>query len=88
MCESRSHDAVIRFYDDAGNVIRNARARGLFKDLLISRHPSMGFVQFRRAPQNEITRVFNPLVLQALKDRHSQSKIASLRDESPRLCVG
>jgi len=27
---SRSHDAVIRVYDDAGNVIENARARWRF----------------------------------------------------------
>jgi hypothetical protein len=28
---SRSHDAVIRVYDDAGNVIPNARAQGRFQ---------------------------------------------------------
>jgi hypothetical protein len=28
---SRSHDAVIRVYDDAGNVIGDARARGRFQ---------------------------------------------------------
>jgi len=28
---SRSHDAVIRVYDEAGNVIENARARGQFQ---------------------------------------------------------
>jgi hypothetical protein len=29
---SRSRDAVIRVYDDAGNVIQDARAKGEFKE--------------------------------------------------------
>ena len=31
MQSSRSHNAVIRIYDDAGNVIRNARTQGRFQ---------------------------------------------------------
>jgi hypothetical protein len=31
---SRSHHAVIRVYDDAGNVTRNARARGHFQRMV------------------------------------------------------
>jgi hypothetical protein len=32
---SRSHDAVIRVYDEAGNVIENARARTRFPKVLV-----------------------------------------------------
>jgi hypothetical protein len=33
MHSSRSHDAVIRVYDDAGNVIETHEHKGEFKDL-------------------------------------------------------
>jgi hypothetical protein len=33
MCSSRSHDAVIRVYDDAGNVIETHEHTGEFKEL-------------------------------------------------------
>jgi hypothetical protein len=53
---SRSHDAVIRVYDDAGNVIKTHEARGRFQRVLsitrlkqkaATRKPSSG--SFRRS---------------------------------------
>jgi hypothetical protein len=38
---SRSHDAVIRVYDDPGNVIENARARGRFQRVVSDEPPTL-----------------------------------------------
>jgi hypothetical protein len=38
MHSSRSHDAVIRVYDNSGNVIKAHKHKGEFKEMVTTRH--------------------------------------------------